>query len=327
MEKELLAILIIDPEIKDHSLIRDSLERSKLPADLHFVTSTNEGLAELEKRRFDLVLTDHSLPRANAFQLLFELQQKDPFMPIILLTHEDEARVAREAFQRGVDDYLLKEELETISLFDVIGNIIEKKRMKADLVAQEMRLREQAERDGLTGLYNHRFLIEAIEREFARSKRYRRAFSILILDLDGFKAINDTCGHPQGDQVLIQIAKLLLQTVRFVDVVARYGGDEFVIILPETETREALRLSERILHEIQKNPFLHEKKIFPLTASIGVASCQPHHHSAGTLLKEADQALYQAKRKGRNRVTTIQATATRPSRQEEIRPASSDKVH
>jgi len=305
MEKENLSILVIDPEITDHQRIRDSLYRSKLPAELNFATSTEAGFREIQKKKFDLILTDHSLPRANAFHLLFELQQDFPFMPVVLLTHDDGARVVREAFKRGVDDYLLKEELETISFFDVIGNIIEKKRKKAEEAAHEIRLREQAERDGLTGLFNHRYLLDAIEREFARAKRYRRSFSLLMLDLDGFKAINDACGHPQGDQVLLQISRLLIQTVRFVDIVARYGGDEFVIILPETEIREAAKLGERILKEIQKRPFLHEQKIFPLSASVGVAGYQTSQISAGTLLKQADQALYQAKRKGRARVVTL----------------------
>lgn len=331
MEKENLSIIVIDPEISDHQRIRDSLYRSKLPAQLEFVTSTEEGLYKIQKKKFDLVLTDHSLPRANAFHLLFELQQDFPFIPVILLTHDDGARVVREAFQRGIDDYLLKEELETISLFDVIGNTIEKKRKKAEVAAHETRLREQAERDGLTGLFNHRYLLDAIEREFARAKRYRRSFSLLMLDLDGFKTINDTCGHPQGDQVLFQVSRLLIQTVRFVDIVARYGGDEFVIILPETDVRAATKLGERILKEIQKRPFLHEQKVFPLSASVGVAGYQTNQISAGTLLKQADQALYQAKRKGRARVVTFQNLSENISEKENsktpIRIVASHKSH
>src|SRR3989338_757849 len=119
MEKEQLSILVIDPCKEDHRLIRESLFRSKVPASLTFVTSTAKGLTELARRRFDLVLTDHSLPGTNAFHLLFEIQQGDHPLPVIVLTRETESRVAREAFQRGVDDYLLKEELEAISLFDV----------------------------------------------------------------------------------------------------------------------------------------------------------------------------------------------------------------
>lgn len=304
MEKEQLSILVVDPDPSDHLLIRDSLDRSKVPAALSFVTSTENGLQEIEKRHFDLILTDHFLPEANVFQLLTALQQRDRMIPVIVLTRDGEVRLAREAFQKGIDDYLLKEELEAVSLFDVIGNVIEKRRVREEQIQREILLREQAERDGLTGLYNHRYFLNLLEREFGRAKRYHGPLSLLMLDLDGFKSINDTCGHLQGDQILRQTARLLLQSVRFVDMVARYGGDEFVILLPETDLKSATRAGERIVREIRKNPFLFENKIFPLSASIGIASYRSDLDSPGQLLKAADQALYEAKRKGRDRVVT-----------------------
>lgn len=320
MEKDILSILIIDPEATDHQRIRDSLERSKVPADLVFAISTDEGLKNIGKREFDLILTDHKLPEANAFQLLFDLQQRNLPTPVIVLTHESEARVARDAFQRGVDDYLLKEELETISMFDVISNVIEKKDLREEQIKRELLLREQAERDGLTGLYNHRYFIDAIEREFARARRYHRPLSLLMLDLDGFKSINDTCGHPQGDQLLRKIAQIIHQAVRFVDIVSRYGGDEFAVLLPETDLKPAGRLAGRLIDEIRKNPFLHEGKIFPVSASAGVAGYHPEQVTAGSLLKEADHALYEAKRKGRDRIVLS------PTRQEVMRSSKSLQI-
>lgn len=315
MEKERLSILVIDPETQDHRLIRDSLQRSKVPAALRFVTTTEKGLKELEGKRYDLILTDHALPQASAFQLLMELRRAENPMPVIVVTRDGEARIAREAFQRGADDYLLKEELEAISLFDVIGNVIEKKRQEAEQIQREMLLREQAERDGLTGLYNHRYFLDTIEREFARAKRYQRPLSLLMIDLDGFKSINDSCGHPQGDQVLRQVSRLILQSIRFVDIASRYGGDEFAILLPETDLRAAAKLGERIIKEIRKNPFLFDRKIFPLSASIGLASFRRDQSTAGHLLREADRALYEAKKGGRNRL--IASSSRKPSPSED----------
>ncbi|MBI3540622.1 MAG: diguanylate cyclase [Deltaproteobacteria bacterium] len=299
-------------------MIRDSLHRSKVPAHIHFETSTDKGLREVEKKNFDLILTDHSLPKANAFHLLSELQDKRRTIPIVLLTREGGARAARDAFQRGVDDYLLKEELGAISLFDVIGNLIERRRQKDERIEKEIRLREQAEKDGLTHLYNHRHFLNTLEKEFMRARRYQRSLALIMVDLDGFKLINDTCGHPQGDQVLQNVSRLLLLSVRFVDLVARYGGDEFAILLPETDGRSATRIAERINHEIQKNPFLYEKKVFPISASLGVACLNETIDSAGKFLKEADQALYEAKKNGRNRVVVAKTSSFEAQQQKKF---------
>lgn len=304
LEKEKLSILVIDPAPEDHALIRDSFLKSELPASLRFVHSTDEALSTVDGHAFDLVLTDHALPHANAFHFLFEMRRRGSAVPVLLLTRNGEARVAREAFHRGADDFLLKEDLESICLFDVVGNLIEKRRLKDEKAMEETRLREQAERDGLTGLFNRRYFGEALEREFERARRYHRPLSLAMLDLDGFKAVNDSCGHPQGDQVLRQTARLLLQGVRFVDVVARYGGDEFAIIMPETSLKSASRTANRLLKEIRRSPFLHEEKIYPLSASFGVVSLNQHHLSPQSFLHEADEALYRAKRQGRDQIVS-----------------------
>lgn len=304
MEKARLSILVIDPRKEDHCLIRNSLERSGVPADILFVDATEQGLIAVEKRRFDLILTDHCLPSASAFLLLHELQRLALVIPVIVLTHDNETRLAREAFQRGVADFLLKEELETVSLFEVIAGAIEKGRQREEKIMQELHWKELAERDGLTGLYNHRYFIEALGREFERARRYKRPLSLLMLDLDGFKSVNDNCGHPQGDQVLRQIGRLLVQSVRFVDVVARYGGDEFAVLLPETVLQAASRLGHRMIRDLRRHPFVFEGKVYPLSASIGAASLSPGQSSGGQLLKEADLALYQAKQRGRDRIVS-----------------------
>lgn len=314
MEKERLSILVIDPDLEDQILIRDSFRRSEVPAAIRFVTSTDAAFSEIEKKSFDLVLTDHALPHANAFRFLFEIRQKGLATPVLLLTRNGEARAAREAFHRGADDFLLKEDLETVPLLEVIGNLIEKRRQSDERSQEEKALRELAERDGLTGLYNRRYFGEALEREFERARRYRRALSLIMIDLDGFKAVNDACGHPQGDQVLRQVSRLLLHTVRFMDVVARYGGDEFALILPETNLRSAIRMASRLLSEIRKSPFLHEERVFPLSASIGLATQMANHASTETLVREADEALYGAKREGRDRIVVARSVRSDSSR-------------
>ncbi len=301
-EKSQISILVIDPHRDDHEKLKNCLKQSAVPATVTFATDTESGLKHLKDRQFDLVMTDHHLPRTNAFHILNETQESQPHLPIILMTDDAEAKTARDAFQKGMDDFILKKELETLPLFDLVSNAIERRRKKAEQEENIQRYRELAERDGLTGLYNHRFLMDALEREFIRARRYHRPLSVVALDLDGFKSINDTCGHPQGDIVIRQVGRLLLQTVRFVDIAARYGGDEFVLVLPETGLREAQNLAQRILREIQSHPFTHEGKNFQLSASIGISEHTLAQTGAPHLLKEADDALYQAKKTGRSKI-------------------------
>lgn len=225
--------------------------------------------------------------------------------PVILLTHEENLKTVREAFKLGVSDFLLKVELEAVSLFDIITSVLEKNRARIETRVWTQRLQEQAEQDGLTRLYNHRHFLESLEKEFLRAGRYQRPLSLMMIDLDGFKSINDTLGHPKGDQVLTMIAGLLTQVVRHIDVVARYGGDEFAILLPETDREAAIRIGERVLKEIRRHPFLEGKRIFPLSASIGISSWRSSLPGAGSLLREADQSLYAAKRGGRGRVASL----------------------
>ncbi len=306
MEKEILTILIINPHRGDHQLIKESLTRSKIAAKIKFVLSNAEAVRALAQRRFDLIITDHSPPEVNVMTLLLILKRNlDYEIPVIVISREGNIEVVREAFKLGVDDYILKEELDTVALFHIIGTALEKRKMRDELLAAQKRLKEMAEKDGLTNLYNHRWFLEGLEKEFARSKRYWRPLSLVMIDLDGFKMINDTCGHPKGDQVLINVAEMLRETVRSVDSIARYGGDEFSVLLPETDAKSACRLGERILKKIKNTPFVDQKKIFPLSASIGIASFHPRLTSAGNFLREADQSLYQAKKDGRGMVVYL----------------------
>jgi two-component system, cell cycle response regulator len=171
--------------------------------------------------------------------------------------------------------------------------------------ANEMH-RELAFRDGLTGIYNHRFFQEAMDREFLRAKRYSRQLSLILLDVDDFKGINDNYGHTVGDLVLINISRLLESTVRVTDVVARYGGEEFVIILPETDITNAATVAENLREGIEKLTTVVDQKTIQLTVSLGVTSFDSvKNKNKQSLISVADKALYIAKDSGKNRVYTI----------------------
>jgi diguanylate cyclase (GGDEF)-like protein len=176
----------------------------------------------------------------------------------------------------------------------------------AELIKANQQLKELSITDGLTSLYNHRHLIRTLESEYRRALRYRRNFALLMVDVDHFKQVNDTYGHPCGDKVLQTIARLFKGCVRTTDMVARYGGDEIAIILLETNKGTALRVSEKLRRVVEKHPFDWEGEPFHVTVSIGVASVvEKGIEDWNGLLKAADKALYQAKERERNIVVAF----------------------
>ena len=154
--------------------------------------------------------------------------------------------------------------------------------------------RELSLRDPLTGLANRRMISIVFERSLARAKRFGSSFSIIMLDLDNFKNYNDTHGHTEGDMLLVKIAGILLEEVRDLDLVARYGGEEFLILLPDTDVTIACKVAERIRKAVETKT--------AGTLSLGVTSCYPGTMAMKDFIKKADDAMYHAKQKGKNRV-------------------------
>ncbi len=156
--------------------------------------------------------------------------------------------------------------------------------------------------DGLTQVHNKRFFGEAMEKEFARSVRYQHPFTVVVFDIDHFKKVNDTHGHLAGDEVLRRIGQLVQTKVRTNDTIARVGGEEFAVLLPEVTREGGITLAEKLRAIVAAEVFSHGKTTIPVTISLGVASWHAGHLDAESLLKEADGKLYEAKRSGRNRV-------------------------
>lgn len=177
----------------------------------------------------------------------------------------------------------------------------------AELVEVNRQLKELSVTDGLTGLYNHRHLVQMLETEYRRAARYKRSFAFLMLDIDYFKEVNDNFGHPCGDAVLQSIAQILKGSVRGTDIVARYGGDEMAIILLETSQKMALRVAEKLRRQIEEHPFAWEDTSFRVTVSIGVAGAPEEGiDDWNDLLNAADRVLYQAKDRGRNMILAFE---------------------
>jgi diguanylate cyclase (GGDEF)-like protein len=264
-------------------------------ADLLVGVQISEQIAFLTAREFlnQLLLTSFMfLICAAALGIILSRQITGPL--------EKLTRATREI---GRGNFIINIQSESRDEIGTLTNSFNK--MAEELDTREKALIEaedMASKDGMTGLFNHRYFQEALATELARAKRYNLEFSLIFLDLDHFKNYNDTNGHPAGDEVLKRLAKILLINTRGTDIVARYGGEEFTIILPETLRGQAYLLAEKLRKEIETYPFSGEKTqpLGKVTASMGIATFPTDANNPAVLLKHADDKLYEAKAKGRN---------------------------
>jgi two-component system, cell cycle response regulator len=229
------------------------------------------------------------------------------FIPILLVTAHDDVQTKVDGLELGADDYLVKP-LNRLEMVARVTSMMRLKNLQDELLAANQRLTEVNERlqelsmtDPLMKICNRLFFQKRINYEFQRADRYLTPLALLMADLDHFKQVNDSYGHPFGDVVLKKTAEVLESSVRQVDIVARYGGEELVIACPETNMKEAGIVAERIRSRIEKTDFAQGKTKCNITLSIGVAVCPDKRiHNVDELLNRADEALYAAKQAGRN---------------------------
>lgn len=252
----------------------------------------------------DLILTDYMMPEMCGDEVCKLVRQKPELdqVPILVVSAFSEKDLVLSFFKAGATDYLYKPfiEEELIARVEIHLRARQYVKQVEDL---NKRLEHLARRDVLTGLYNRRYLQEALDREFALAVRQRHEFSCLIVDLDYFKKVNDTCGHAFGDLVLQEFAAILRVQSRKTDICARYGGEEFVVLLPRTNLESAAICAQKIRTAVELHIYKdsqHSRQVF---CSIGVASLKAHTPDTGDrLVGMADKALYQAKENGRNQV-------------------------
>lgn len=275
-----------------------------------------EALSTFQEQPFPLVITDIRMGGMTGLELLKKIKELDPETEVVIITSHASQETAIDALRAGAYDYLIKpfEDLDLIS--NVVKRAFEKRRLTLEnerllekltqnnekLETANRTLAEMAVRDGLTGLHNHRYFQEALEKEVHRALRGNQVFSLLFLDVDHFKQYNDTHGHPMGDDLLCGVANVLRERVRSTDLVARYGGEEFVVMLLETDKRGAIQVAEDIRERVAAYPFAGREKMpgGRVTVSIGVATLKEDGIEGATLVNNADRALYEAKDGGRN---------------------------
>ena len=276
-------VLIVDDDPIVCEMFADVLE--ELGYRVVIEAQASQVLDLVRRSAFDAVLLDLVMPEIDGLALLEQLREERRDLPILVVTGYGGSAVTVEAMRRGATDFVTK---------PVEGALLNLRIQSACDLELARRL---AKTDGLTGLYNHRFLHERLSEEIERAERHRRPLALIMADLDQFKCYNDLYGHPRGDEVLIEVAKTLRQVSRMTDIVARYGGEELTMILPETEMRAAVLVAERARQCIAALRLGGDEA--PVTLSLGVASWRPGC-CRGELIETADAALYKAKRAGRN---------------------------
>jgi two-component system cell cycle response regulator len=260
-----------------------------------------------------LALLDWTMPGLSGIELCHRLRQEPdrPYTYVILVTGRGRDGMI-DGLHAGADDYLVKpvDPDELRARLNTARRILA---LQDQLLASQRQLREQATRDALTGLWNRAMILEVLDREVTRCTREGTPLSVIMADIDHFKQINDRYGHLVGDVVLRQTAHRLLAPLRPYDSVGRYGGEEFLIVLPGCDAPASLALAERLRRSVAAEPKLEDEDVIPVTLSLGVAAWQ-RELSAQELLHQADQRLYAAKRAGRNRVVGVgdEAVARQP---------------
>jgi len=258
-----------------------------------------------------LAILDWVMPGLTGKQLcqMVRSRQTDRYTYVLLVTAKSGHEDIINGLEAGADDYLIK----PYNPLELKARLITGRRildMQEQLFATQEALRQQATTDALTGAWNHRAIMDILEREVSRSQREGRPLGVVLGDLDHFKRINDTYGHMGGDEALREAAQRMRTAVRPYDFVGRYGGEEFLIVLPGCDYANAIRSAERIREHIASKPACYQKQSIAFTASFGiVAYAPPRPIEWHSLLQNADAALYQAKNGGRNRVEGYDAIA------------------
>ena len=327
-------LLLIEDDPDAAELLRETLhDHYGVSCTTHAACAADlDGLSIPE---FDLALSDVNLPDASGLELIPRLLAARDDLPIVMVTSESGLDTAMDAIRRGAYDYIVKagDYLFTVPL------IVEKNlavwRMKQDNMRLQAELKQTlsevniknrqleeavakleqlASTDALTGLANRRSIQSSLERAFAASQRYGTDLSCVMIDLDGFKPINDALGHQMGDKLLTTAGRVLEANCRRSDVAGRYGGDEFVLLLPETDPRTAEQVARRVQHQFRQAAHVMLPSGRETDMSLGLASVSVHRPaSADQLVAMADAALYCAKQAGKGRIAMHDAPPVHPS--------------
>jgi two-component system cell cycle response regulator len=269
------------------------------------VDTFEEALVRVRGGDYDLIVVSLGMRGFDGLRLCSQLRSlpEGRNVPILVVVTDGDRRKLTQALEMGVNDYLTRP-VDRNELVARVRTQLRKKRY-ADRLRHNVQLSlEMAITDQLTGLHNRRYMSSHLDNLMAHAARAGKPLAFVIMDIDYFKSVNDTHGHDIGDEVLREFAKRIGANVRGIDLACRYGGEEFVVVMPETDASFAFMVAERLRKSIETTPFDISRVPgkLSLTISIGIAASEGADDTSEALLRRADQALYSAKRSGRNRV-------------------------
>ncbi len=305
-------ILLVDDEPLNLKLLKHALEPKGFETTTAF--SGDEALLVLEKKHVDLILLDVVMPGIGGYEVCRKIKgiSAQCAIPIIFLTGLTDSADLIKGFDAGAVDYVVKP-FNVAELLARVNAHIELKRNREIIEQQKVKLEqinEELERvnrslyqrsitDSLTNLFNRQYILDHFEKEMERYKRYGNFFCLILLDIDNFKALNDTFGHIEGDAALIRCSQAIKQSLRNVDIVGRYGGEEFIVLLPVTQLPGALTVARRICGAMSETGN-SKLSVPPMTLSVGLAQYRGEEEKE--FLRIVDNFLYKAKTFGRNRI-------------------------
>ena len=303
-----MRILVADDSPLDRSVLRLSLEKWD-----YEVTEAEDGDKAMEILTQDdapsMAILDWMMPGISGPEICHQIREENRprYTYILLLTAKDETEDLIEGMQSGADDYIVK----PVNMHELQVRLRAGRRiieLQDELIDTREELRVQATRDFLTGIWNRGMITEKLNEEINRAARVNANLGVIMCDIDRFKQINDTHGHPAGDSVLIEVALRMQETLRAYDSLGRFGGEEFLIVVPDASEEGVAALAERIRSSIADTPIVTSVGSVNITVSLGmVVRMMEQSTSLSALVDEADRALYRAKEGGRNRVESTDA--------------------
>ena len=300
------SILIIDDTKPIRQQILDTLRGTDLFDEYFEAANGIEGFKTLLSEKIDIVLCDVEMPGMDGFKFLSLVNSREELrdIPVLLLTSHEEMSTKIRGLKQGASDYVTKP-FSPEELLARVNIHLKIKTLQDNLKESNQRLLQLSLTDPLTELNNRRHLMEILDNEFERSRRTNDPCALVMVDLDHFKRVNDTYGHQQGDVVLRATALEIKRQLRQYDSAARFGGEEFALLLPETSPKDALMVAERLRQSLCDIKFTGSISALTMTASFGIATIPNEKiNSVEDLIRLADDALYAAKSNGRNRVET-----------------------